>query len=168
MEIGDWEGGIYEGGVQHPDGESAVVRFSRNPAITEYFATRDYGSRDDALTAAMARWWELNMERNYILNRFRVIRDPLTNDEWLEVHLREGFTMLIDKLDYHLIEGRRVYSEKMKHGNIYAGTNIDGKNVLVHRLLNPDWPAVDHINLDGLDNRRRTAIPTLTSYPLDV
>lgn len=37
----------------------------------------------------------------------------------------------------------------------YPGARIDGRTVLMHRLLCPsDWTAVDHANGDKLDNRR--------------
>ena len=38
--------------------------------------------------------------------------------------------------------------------NVYARCYPNGDTVLIHRLLLPDSPMVDHISRDGLDNRR--------------
>ena len=64
--------------------------------------------------------------------------------------------MLIDKCDYIYIKSLGVKSIWAgKNGNLlYAVCNVNGKRSRVHRLLIPESEAVDHINHNGLDNRR--------------
>jgi hypothetical protein len=75
-----------------------------------------------------------------------------------KVFLTTGEVALVSKQDYNSISSYNWYRKKVaKDGweNIYAQTNIDGTSVSMHRLI-MDFPndEVDHINGDGLDNRR--------------
>lgn len=61
--------------------------------------------------------------------------------------------MLVDPEDFIRVSQHKWWL----HNKRYAATNIDSKNVYAHRFilnLGPDDPEVDHINHDGLDNRR--------------
>ena len=43
---------------------------------------------------------------------------------------------------------------------VYAQCSLNGKHKYIHRLLLPDSEVVDHINHNGLDNRRENIRPT--------
>lgn len=60
--------------------------------------------------------------------------------------------MKIDEEDMHLLQG---YQPFMRHGG-YAEIMIKRKHYRIHRLVMnaPDDMIVDHINHDGLDNRK--------------
>ena len=64
-------------------------------------------------------------------------------------------TSLIDKEDAEKVI---LFSWSLKPGRStnYAQTKIDGKNVLLHRLIlnAPNNKHIDHINCNGLDNRK--------------
>lgn len=68
--------------------------------------------------------------------------------------------VLVDDADSALLLGHRwrIITFRTKRGRIYqyVESKIDGKHVLFHRLLlaAPDGMVVDHINGNGLDNRR--------------
>jgi len=66
-----------------------------------------------------------------------------------------GFAV-IDAIDEVAIAQHRWYAIKFRH-TTYARTTIGGKGVYMHRfLLAPEkGQEVDHINKDGLDNRRK-------------
>ena len=68
-------------------------------------------------------------------------------------HFENGATMLIDYADYPLV---KKYRWRVEKSNGYFATTIDGKAVLLHRMLLPDIPGLvcDHINRNKLDNRR--------------
>lgn len=70
----------------------------------------------------------------------------------IDVPLTNGGHALIDAADAHLIAGRSWYSVRSR-GTLYAKS---GKNTRMHRVLLDAGPhqIVDHINGNGLDNRR--------------
>src|SRR6266487_4687983 len=74
----------------------------------------------------------------------------------MEIPLTQGKFALIDDSDAELIARHRWYAV-LHHGNWYArrGVWVAGRVVPVrmHGYLT-GWPVVDHINGNGLDNRR--------------
>jgi hypothetical protein len=89
----------------------------------------------------------------------------------IEINLTRDYVAIIDDEDYHLVEGKRwvVLNSKSNKHNYYArgvGTSkrVSGRQttiksgVLMHRLImgvsDPNIH-VDHINGNGLDNRRQ-------------
>lgn len=74
------------------------------------------------------------------------------------IWLREGFETAIDAADLPIVEGKRWRMWNGAHGHCYAGTGytIYGNYVPLHRLLmdTPSDMVVDHIDGDGLNNRR--------------
>lgn len=84
------------------------------------------------------------------------------SDDYLEVDVSTGKypleIMLIDRADWlHLQElgvGHVSATNTGGRGYLYAIAYIRRKRHYVHRLIIPDSECVDHINHDGLDNRR--------------
>jgi hypothetical protein len=86
-----------------------------------------------------------------------------------------GLVALVDDNDYELVSQHRWHVNLGKHPGCrdtgpYAQTNIrrNGRNTTIrmHRLLT-DWSQTDHINGNGLDNRRsnlRPATPSQNRY----
>jgi hypothetical protein len=72
------------------------------------------------------------------------------------VPLRSGLNALIDPEDAPAVRQFTWTLQIDKSGLMYARNREDGKRTLLHRfLLKPeDGVLVDHINRDGLDNRR--------------
>lgn len=73
------------------------------------------------------------------------------------LRLTQGQHAQIDASDFELVSAHKWYAVKTKW-TYYAATNIAGKRVYLHRLLMGLGPGrkqvVDHINHNGLDNRR--------------
>jgi AP2 domain len=69
---------------------------------------------------------------------------------YLEVKFKNNQIMLCDIQDYNLIKSQTWNA--YKSGNHYYCYN--SKKELFHRLIHPEWKIIDHINRNGLDNRR--------------
>lgn len=70
-----------------------------------------------------------------------------------EIDLGCGRVALVDAADMPLVMDRAWRAQKGKAGTYYAASN---RGVLMHRVImgNPRGVHVDHVNCDGLDNRR--------------
>ncbi len=69
------------------------------------------------------------------------------------IKLSRGREAIVDDADYDLVN-QHIWYAYFNNGIWYAATYIDHKQVLMHRFLMPGVALVDHINGDGLDNRR--------------
>lgn len=71
------------------------------------------------------------------------------------INLTQGKTTFVDDEDLEILNRHRWCVVRI-HNNFYAQAHIGGKRCYMHRLLMglPDGLEVDHINGDGLDNRR--------------
>lgn len=72
----------------------------------------------------------------------------------IEIPLTQGKVALIDDEDYELVSQYKWHAHVTFSGQWYAKAR-SGK-ISMHRLLMnpPAWIQVDHVNSDGLDNRR--------------
>lgn len=71
------------------------------------------------------------------------------------VPLSHGYFAFIDIGDSNKIQSRSWYASR-SFGGLYARTKINGRQISMHRFLMncPSGLEVDHINRNGLDNRR--------------
>lgn len=74
-----------------------------------------------------------------------------------EIELDQGAYAFVDDTDYPILMGYKWHLHKKKNGSCYAITVVAKKPVLMHRMIlqPPIGSLVDHINNNGLDNRRR-------------
>lgn len=72
----------------------------------------------------------------------------------IEVPLTQGKFALIDDEDAELVGAYRWHAFRI-HRCWYAAASVNGRRLYMHRLITGNVPGdVDHINHDGLDNRR--------------
>lgn len=78
-----------------------------------------------------------------------------------EIQITRGLVVIVDDSDYERAMTRKWQAKPAKHGATeqkgwYAQTQFDRHTVLMHRWLMGAEPGqeVDHINRNGLDNRR--------------
>lgn len=72
---------------------------------------------------------------------------------YLEIKINDKHTMFCDIKDYKILRSRvwRICKDSSEN-NYYAQ---GGKpNTKFHRLIYPEWKVINHINRNGLDNRR--------------
>ncbi len=62
--------------------------------------------------------------------------------------------VLIDPEDFEKISSYKWILLIGRHGNFYARTYLGRKTTFLHKLIYPDYEFVDHINGNGLDNRK--------------
>jgi hypothetical protein len=75
------------------------------------------------------------------------------------VELTQGYVALIDDADLPLVMAAGSWCvSRCSATNVYARTSLGGQMVSLHTYLT-GWPRVDHINGDGLDNRRANLRP---------
>lgn len=75
----------------------------------------------------------------------------------VEIPLTQGLFARVSEQDVALLLPHKWHATQHKAGKQYAAARIDGKTVYMHRLITGAQGRlnyVDHINHDGLDNRR--------------
>lgn len=75
-----------------------------------------------------------------------------------EIPLTRGYGALVDDADYDLVVSAGCWCASVKPKTVYAirgARRPDGRGTTIrmHTLIT-GWPFVDHVNGDGLDNRR--------------
>lgn len=81
------------------------------------------------------------------------------------VPLTKGLVALVDDADFHLVRDRKWHAQ-LGQRTYYAYSGRWPNRVAMHRLilgLSGSTPQVDHVNRDGLDNRRRNLRPATRS-----
>lgn len=73
-----------------------------------------------------------------------------------EIELSKGLQAIVDDDDYEVISAHKWYAHSDTRGKTYAATRIMGDLVYMHRLIldSEDDKKIDHINGNGLDNRK--------------
>jgi hypothetical protein len=72
-----------------------------------------------------------------------------------EIPLTQGYVTRIADADRMFTDGRKWHAISRPHKRVvYACARIDGRHVMLHNLLCPDWEEVDHADGDGLNNCR--------------
>lgn len=82
--------------------------------------------------------------------------------EYVEIPLSgkrgKGLVALVDAVDAPLVQGKKWYAQKWRDGTVYAFLHGNASTRSMHRIIlgleRGDLREGDHINGDGLDNRR--------------
>lgn len=83
-----------------------------------------------------------------------------------EIPLTKGYSALVDDEDHDRLLSFGKWQASVTGGQVYAAHNMNRRRLYMHRVLMEGAALVDHINGDGLDNRRanlREATPVQNS-----
>lgn len=150
---GKWRAGKPAGCISKK-GEVFTVRFS-SPSLRKSFKSSNYDSEDECKKAAEKfRYMEAD-ERGLVRNKIRNV--TLTNGEkCLEVQLNDGKSFFCDSQDKNLVE-KIVWSATASGDRFYVRHSGRAKQKLRSERFHvkiTDYTSTDHINGNGLDNRR--------------
>ena len=149
----EWFGGEYQGSIRQHKGRKYELQISNQQDkvrnyITEYC---------DSLEKAEYRRKVLCSMYNKVYNRYRhVIGD---GDEYIEVQLQNNLIMKCDIEDLPIVQ-ESIWTARISKGKkTYYASRRENKtknqeHILFHRRICPNYTQVDHINRDGLDNRK--------------
>lgn len=148
---GDWEDGK-PGGSLVKNGNSYLVRFI--PDFNKSFAFGKYNGEQNAYKKALEFLIEESNKRGFTKNRYRTIKEG--NDLYLEVELQKKddsthYTMKCSFEDIAKVWESIWYSNAGYAVRSRTQT-MDATNF--HNLVYHQFTKIDHINRNGLDNRR--------------
>jgi hypothetical protein len=139
------KGGKYSGGIGVKNNGNFIARIMNN--------RKSYGKSFQDKKDADEWLRQKSEELGMFKNRYREV------DDYLEVELQSGFIMKCDKQDLSLVERFIWHAKKDNNNNYCYGCEGQNKKHIFHREIEPwgeqeEWKQVDHINRNGLDNRR--------------
>lgn len=121
--------------------------------ITKTFSFSKYETEDDALEDAKQWQYEKSNELGRTKNRIRYV------DDYVEVQLQNDMIMKCDVEDLQFVRDSIWTAWKGKGKKCWYARRRESKkreqqHAMFHTLICPDYKEVDHINRDGLDNRK--------------
>lgn len=162
LEVGPWEEGRPTGTVAFIDGCYCLrLPIAFRPHRPVSFSKSSHGSAELAESIANELRDILSLDLGLTRNQRRRVRDPITLDEGCEITLTQGKTLIIDVPDIEKVSTVTWATHRKEHTS-YAVATIRGKSMMIHTFLT-GWEKVDHIDGDGLNNRRRNIRPTTTA-----
>lgn len=88
-------------------------------------------------------------------SRDKMLPPSVRGARWVPLANSSSFA-LVDTADYMMAMAHAWHVRRSKDGHPYAVAKIDGCNVSMHRwLLGMPAVSIDHVDRDGLNNRRR-------------
>ncbi len=156
----EWIGGKPMGSLnERKDQNHFVIRFL-SPTLAKSICYGKCRSKEEALQLSLDYRYKEAEKRGKIWNKYRIAKDKNGN-EYLEVKLEHPTgekIMLCDLEDLPLVE-KYVWRATFSNGVFYVThSSNSAKNLKIerfHRLIFPNYKEIDHINRNGLDNRRK-------------
>ena len=95
------------------------------------------------------------------LNVFRLQIEQPSDSSSRHIALTRGKFVIVDAADYEWLMQWNWYAYRVRKSELYYAARFEGRTIIfMHRQLTPsELPEVDHINRNGLDNRRSNLRP---------
>lgn len=160
VSYGPWQGGKVAGSltVFGDKRKCCQVVFQRlvnkNARLFHY---DEYGSKDQAILAAKLYQKTISDQLGLTKNMYRYVTDT-DSSVYLEVQLNDGYIMKCEPEQLDIVNSRTWSIVKSCDNFCWYAANSGRKHVKAarfHNLAYPQYREVDHINRDGLDNRRK-------------
>jgi hypothetical protein len=137
--------GHISGCLSLENNKTYLVRFEKEK--TKRFPVTKYENLELAKEAAIKYQKEVSDLKGLTKNKYRFI------DGYIEFQLFGGLIGKIDIIDINLLL-EYIWHSKKSFKRFYIATHYKKSQKYIHNLICPQWKQVDHINRDGLDNRR--------------
>jgi hypothetical protein len=128
-----------------PDGKGFLVRFQEQ--TSRRFSTKSYKSIELAEMRGREYQKEMSDKLGLTKNNYRIIGNVV------EFQLHGGHVAKIDLCDLTMLKLHTCCRQKGTK-RFYVYTTVGTTKKPFHSFICPDWKEVDHINRNGLDNRR--------------
>lgn len=148
----EWKGGNLRGSVYRSTSGYRVEIAIRGERFVQAFLIRDFDSSWENAELAAREWHEVEFRKNgWVYHPWKETNNPTV----VEVLLNNGVdTMKLDKDDLPLLDNLKGIGCRTDVCGVKYATYSEKGAHLFHRLVCPQWKRVDHINRNGLDNRR--------------
>lgn len=163
--IKDWFGGKLGGNIsEHNNGYQVTFKCkeTNNQYDTKFF-NYSKKSKDQVYKEAIEWQRSINVKLNLNKNRLQIVQDKKTNEQYLRVELQkinnERLIMSCDLEDIKHVKNAIWTAHKSKNKKTYyvrrrKSTKREHEYIMFHNLISPDYKEVDHIDRNGLNNRR--------------
>lgn len=151
-----WIGGKPAGTISEKKTGYQVLITHDGETCTKFFSNSASGSKKTALAKAKKWQYTESAKRGLVKNMIQEINDG--EDTYIKVQLDNDFVMKCDAIDLDLVNGSIWTAWQSARGIWYARRRANKKLAqsygCFHNLLEDDTNKIEHINGDGLDNRR--------------
>jgi hypothetical protein len=152
--INEWEGGIPSGSIGFYN-NIYLVRF--HDGNRKSFSLKNCENLDEAKAKAEEFQRTYSIEKGLIRNQHRLIECD-TEGNYIEMKLQNEHIAKFDIQDLELAKKYSNYAHKGDH-RYYMYQTVLNKKLIFHRVIFQQYTQIDHINRDGLDNRRKNLRP---------
>jgi len=152
--IYDWTGGIIAGSIGFRN-NTYLVRFTEKQKITASKSFKIIDNNiEDALILAEEYREQISLEKGLTRNQYRLV-ETQKDGRYIEMKLQDNYICKFNEEDLHLAIKHNCHAHS-NHNRYYMYQTISrNEKCIFHRILFPEWKIIDHINRDGLDNRRK-------------
>jgi len=163
--IKDWFGGKLAGAISEHDNGYQVTFKCKETNSQYYTKFFSYNKKSKKEIYKEAKQWQelISVKLNLNKNRLQIVQDKKTKEQYLRVELQkinnERLIMSCDLEDIEYVKNAIWTAHKSKDKKTYYVRRRKSKKreheyIMFHRLISSNYSEVDHIDRNGLNNRK--------------